>query len=99
MSTTTLRYPNVTDTQHTRTIGLIIILILASLVLIASLILVIGASVSSSHQTTFTGNSIIAVPVQTAPNVTLSTETQMPISVATSQPSVVAVPVATPPSQ
>jgi hypothetical protein len=96
MSTATVTYPN---SIHLPRVSILrwIILLIASLALVASLVLVLALSATASPSS---GNltSVVAISVPTAPttgNQVLPTETATPAP----SPTIIAVPVATPPSQ
>ena len=105
MSTVSLSYPDVIRVRRVPAIGLI--LILSSFVLMAITILAIVISAANADlagRAVVSQNSIapIAVAVPTPPaanNQPIPSETPSPFSGLASQPSVLPVPVPTPPSQ
>ena len=107
MSTITLTYPRVIRIRRFWTIGSVAILLITSLVLIAAVILTIAKSTpTNSFQPDVlpvVRNSImpIAVPVPTPPIAefqAIPSKTPIPASAVANEPSIIPVPVATPPS-
>jgi hypothetical protein len=99
MSTVTLSYPNAVRQQRVPVNRLVLILV--SLVLIASTILVIvlSADADLTDRVPVSQNSIAAIPVPTPPTAEVQpipSETPAPFSEQMSEPPVVAVPVPTP---
>jgi hypothetical protein len=98
MSTIALDYPNSIPLRRSSSVRWIIILV-ASLVLVASIILVAASSAVKADVVSSTSfSSVVGIPVPEAPTVdpqVLPTQTATPVP----SPVVIAVPVATPPSQ
>ena len=106
MSTSTLTHPNAIHVRNGVAIGLTAILILTSLVLIASAILTTVSSTIKGQDAIqvdpipVVQNSITPIPVptpRTAENQPPPSETPAPVTIKASEPSVLPVPVPTPP--
>ena len=102
MSTVSLSYPEVIQVRRAPTIGTI--LILSSLALIAIIALVMVISAANTDRAAVSQNSIAPIPVPVAtPLITeihpVPSGTPSPSSGLASEPSVLPVPVPTPPSQ
>jgi hypothetical protein len=105
MSTSALTHPNTIHVRNGVVIGLTAILILTSLVLIDSVILTIVSSTTKGQDAIqadpilVVQNSITPIPVPippTAENQPPPSEIPAPVTIKTSEPSVLAVPVPTP---
>ena len=104
MSTITLNYPDVIRVRRAPAIGRILFLSSFALIAITTLVLVLSAHADLTERAAVSQNSIVTipVPVPTAPTAVVQpvpSETPMPASALTSQPSAVPIPVPTPPSQ
>jgi hypothetical protein len=104
MSTVTLNYPDIIHAQHAPALGRILVLSSFILIAITILVLVTSAHADLTNRVTISQNSISPVSVSVPAPPTVNTqavpsETPAPSSGLASGPSVVPVPVPTPPSQ
>jgi hypothetical protein len=104
MSTVTLNYPDVIRVRRAPVIGQILILSTLALIGITILLTMISANADLNDRAAVSQNSVapMSVPVPTHPTADiqpLPSETPSPSSGLASEPSIIPVPVQTPPSQ
>jgi hypothetical protein len=104
MSTITMNYPDVIRVRRAQALGRILILSSFVLIAITTLIMVTSAQADLTNRATIPQNSIspVPVPVSTAPTTNIQpvlSEIPTPSAGLASEPSVMPVPVPTPPSQ